>query len=88
MPLIYGIGIRGQGRWAKHAAALITSASGLGPTVFPFTLPAVQKSHTIKYSYCVYFALFAAATVFPLYLILFPCPEPLQRSLEAIYNAT
>ena len=72
-PLIFAIALRGMGRRTKLASAfLAASASSGGP--FPFVMWAVQKvSHkTIQFSVWVIVALFAAGTIFPLYLNLVP----------------
>lgn len=52
------------------AVSLIESSIGLGISTFLFVMFAVQRahSHSVKYSFCVVVALFAAATVYPLYL--------------------
>ena len=72
-PLVYAIGLRGMGRRSKMAAALITAAAS-GGGAFPFVMFAVQRvSHkSIQYSFCVIVALFAAGTLFPVYLNLVP----------------
>ncbi|KAH6666687.1 MFS transporter-like protein [Halenospora varia] len=71
-PLVYAIGLRGQGRHTKIAAGALTAATCGGAT-FPFVMWAVQQldDRTVQYSYCIITALFAFGISYPVYLNLF-----------------
>jgi hypothetical protein len=69
--LSFAIGLRGLGRWTKLAACLITAGDAVGSLLFPFVILAVMQARTARYSLCVVVALYAARTLFPLYLNLF-----------------
>jgi fucose permease len=70
-PINFAIGLRGLGRWTKLAACLLTAGAGVGAIVFPFVMLAVLQARTVRYSFCVVVAVYAAGTLFPLYLNLF-----------------
>lgn len=67
-PLHFAIGLRGQGRRTKRAAAFITMG-GSGPAFFPFVMYAIiQRGGSVQTAYTVILALQAAAGVYPLWL--------------------
>lgn len=70
-PLTFAIGLRRLGKWTKLGACLITTGNGVGALVFPFVMSAVMQARTSRYSFCVAVALYAAGSLFPLYLNLF-----------------
>ncbi|KAG6029328.1 hypothetical protein E4U41_000390 [Claviceps citrina] len=80
-PLIFAIGIRGQGRRTKRAAAYITMG-GSGPAFFPFVMYAVVHNGVcVQTAYIVIVALHVAMIVYPLFLML--C-----RSAKAMVDPT
>jgi fucose permease len=71
--LIFGIALRGLGRFTKDGASLIT-ASISGGAAFPPIMWAVagKQDARLKMAYSVVVAAFAVSLVFPAYLNLFP----------------
>jgi fucose permease len=71
-PLVFAIGLRGMGAKTKYAAAGITAGAS-GGAIFPFVMWAVQgDGRSVQASFSVIIALFAAGTLFPIYLNLVP----------------
>jgi fucose permease len=67
-PLIFAIGLRGQGKRTKRAAAFITMG-GSGPAFFPFVMYAIgQNGGTIQHAFIVVLALQVVTGVYPLFL--------------------
>jgi fucose permease len=67
-PLIYGIGLRGQGRRTKRAAAFITMG-GAGPAATPFIMYGiVTTGHSIQDAFFVIFALQLLVLAYPIFL--------------------
>lgn len=82
-PLVFAIGLRGQGRRTKRAAAFITMG-GSGPAVFPFIMYAIiTRGGTVQVAFIVVIVLQAAVIVQPLFLelcqdakrLVDPCPD-------------
>lgn len=69
--LIFVAPLRGLGRHTKDGAALITAAISGGAVFVPIQ-HAVSMGSDYQYSYCVIVAGFAFATLFPLYVNLYP----------------
>ncbi|KIH89266.1 major facilitator superfamily transporter monosaccharide [Sporothrix brasiliensis 5110] len=70
-PLIFAIGLRGQGARTKRAAAYITMGAS-GPLFWPFVMYAVMRQGgTIQIAFIIVVALMAACTVYPLFLTFF-----------------
>ncbi|QPG98050.1 hypothetical protein C2857_007191 [Epichloe festucae Fl1] len=68
-PLIFAMGLRGQGRRTKRAAAFITMG-GSGPAFFPFVMYAIiRHGGSVQTAYIVIMALQAAMVVYPLFLM-------------------
>ncbi len=67
-PLVFGIGLRGRGRWTKPAAGIITAASAVGG-FFLFAQLAIFQARTVQYAYCLIIGLFAGDDCLPLYLL-------------------
>jgi fucose permease len=71
-PIIFAISLRKMGRATKTAAAFLTAAAS-GGAVFPWVMFAVQaRSMGWQYSFCVPIAIFAAGSLFPIYLSVVP----------------
>ncbi|KAI1098623.1 MFS general substrate transporter [Jackrogersella minutella] len=67
-PLIFALGLRGQGKRTKRAAAYITMGAS-GPAFWPFVIYAVvQRGGSIQTAFAVVPALFVLAGFFPLFL--------------------
>ncbi|KAK2609377.1 hypothetical protein QQS21_002158 [Conoideocrella luteorostrata] len=67
-PLIFAIGLRGQGRRTKRAAAFITMG-GSGPAFFPFIMYAiVHRGGSVQTAYIVIITLQVAMLLYPLFL--------------------
>lgn len=97
-PLLFAIGLRGQGRRTKRAAAFITMG-GSGPAFFPFVMYGIiNGGGSVQTAYIVIIALQVAMIVYPLFLelsrdaklLIDPCPEvrrALQEEEEARANS-
>jgi fucose permease len=70
-PIIYVQPLRGMGKHTKDAAVLLTAAVG-GGSVFPPIMSAATTARNVQYGFCVIVAAYAAGTIFPLYLSIFP----------------
>ncbi|KAG6008196.1 hypothetical protein E4U21_004795 [Claviceps maximensis] len=71
-PLIFAIGLRGQGRRTKRAAAFITMG-GSGPAFFPFVMYGIiHKGGSVQTAYIVIMALHVVMIAYPLFLMLSP----------------
>jgi fucose permease len=71
-PMIFAIGLRGQGANTKRAASRLT-AGAAGGAAAPFIMYGVQRGGgSVRTSYFVVVGLMVAGLVFPLYLISFP----------------
>jgi hypothetical protein len=69
-PLIFSLGLRGQGRRTKRAAAFITMG-GSGPAFFPFVMYAIiKRSNSVQLAYVVVALLQFLTGVYPLFLML------------------
>ncbi|KAG5964865.1 hypothetical protein E4U56_002048 [Claviceps arundinis] len=88
-PLIFAIGLRGQGRRTKRAAAFITMG-GSGPAFFPFIMYAiVHRGGSVQTAYIVIIALHVAMAVYPICLtvsrsarlMVDPDPNPAVRAV-------
>ncbi|KAK0727062.1 major facilitator superfamily domain-containing protein [Lasiosphaeria miniovina] len=67
-PLIFSLGLRGQGSQTKRAAAWLTMG-GSGPAFWPFVSYAIQKAGgSIQTSLVIVIGLVAASLAFPLFL--------------------
>ena len=67
-PLIFAIGLRGQGRRTKRAAAFITMG-GSGATFFPFVMYGIIKQGgTVQIAYIMIIALQASMMAYPIFL--------------------
>jgi hypothetical protein len=87
--LVIAVALRGLRKWTVLTVCLIETGIGLGISTFLFVTLAVLRAHnhSVKYSFCVVVALFAAATVYPLYLNLVRAPRtpdrlPVWRAVE------
>lgn len=92
-PLIFAIGLRGQGRRTKRAAAFITMGAS-GPAFFPFVMYGIIKhGGTVKVAFIVVLALHAVTLAYPIFLesvkdakqLVDPCPavrDALRRQDE------
>ncbi|KAJ6164237.1 hypothetical protein N7470_002909 [Penicillium chermesinum] len=81
--IIFAIALRGTSRHTKTASVLLTMCVS-GGVYFPFAQYAAYLSHgTVRYSYCVLVALFAAGAIFPLYLNLVPA---VKRQVDPVPN--
>lgn len=69
--LIYAQSLRGLGKHTKDAAVLLTAAIS-GGAVFPPITYATLRAHNVQYAYCVVVAVFAAGTLFPIWLNTYP----------------
>jgi fucose permease len=72
-PLIFSGALRGMGRRTKTAAAVLTTATA-GAAVIPWIIRVIMKDggKSVRYSYCSLIAFLGLATLFPIYLIVFP----------------
>ncbi|KAG5953069.1 hypothetical protein E4U53_007038 [Claviceps sorghi] len=69
-PLIFAIGLRGQGRRTKRAAAFITMG-GSGPAFFPFVMYGIiHNGGSVQTAYIVIMALHVVMIAYPLFLML------------------
>ena len=69
-PLIFSIGLRGQGRRTKRAAAFITMG-GSGPAFFPFVMYAIiEGGGTVQLAFVVVAVLQFTTGVYPLFLLI------------------
>ncbi|TWU71184.1 hypothetical protein ED733_001329 [Metarhizium rileyi] len=67
-PLLFAIGLRGQGRRTKRAAAFITMG-GSGPAFFPFIMYAILKNGgSVQTAYIVVVALQVSLISYPMFL--------------------
>jgi hypothetical protein len=66
-PQIFAQGIRGMGRHTKDASVLLTAAIG-GGGVFPPIMFAALKIHNAQYAFCVITAIYAAGSLYPVWL--------------------
>ncbi|PKS05764.1 hypothetical protein jhhlp_007593 [Lomentospora prolificans] len=68
-PLIFSLGLRGQGRRTKRAAAFITMG-GSGPAFFPFVMYAIiKRTDSVQLAYVVVAVLQFVTGVYPLFLM-------------------
>ncbi|KAH7125680.1 MFS monosaccharide transporter-like protein [Dendryphion nanum] len=74
--LIFAQPLRGLGKHTKDGAVLLTAAIG-GGAVFPPAMYGAMKARNAQYAFCVAIAAFAAGTLFPLWLNLFPTARQL-----------
>ncbi|KAH6985650.1 major facilitator superfamily domain-containing protein [Ilyonectria sp. MPI-CAGE-AT-0026] len=81
-PLIFAIGLRGQGRRTKRSAAFITMGAS-GPAFFPFVMYGIiTNGGTVKIAFSVVIALHALTLGYPIFLefvtdakiLVDPCP--------------
>lgn len=70
-PIIYVQPLRGMGKHTKNAAVLLTAAIG-GGAMFPPIMYAATMARNVQYAFCVIVAVYAAGTLFPLYLNFYP----------------
>ncbi|EPE10602.1 l-fucose permease [Ophiostoma piceae UAMH 11346] len=67
-PLIFAIGLRGQGARTKRAAAFITMGTS-GPLFWPYVMFAILKAGgSIRIAFVVVVSLMAVGTLYPIYL--------------------
>ncbi|KAF7561292.1 hypothetical protein G7046_g2854 [Stylonectria norvegica] len=67
-PLVFAIGLRGQGRRTKRAAAFITMGAS-GPAFFPFVMYGIiTTGGTVQTAFIVIIALQAVTMVYPIFL--------------------
>jgi fucose permease len=66
-PQVFAQGIRGMGRHTKDASVLLTAAIG-GGGVFPPIMFAALKIHNAQYAFCVIVAIYAAGSLYPIWL--------------------
>ncbi|KPM34659.1 hypothetical protein AK830_g11919 [Neonectria ditissima] len=67
-PLIFAIGLRGQGRRTKRAAAFITMGAS-GPAFFPFVMYGIiTTGGTVKLAFIIVIALHALTLPYPIFL--------------------
>lgn len=67
-PLIFAIGLRGQGTRTKRAAAYITMGAS-GPLFWPFVMYAImERGGTVQIAFVIVVVLMAACTLYPLFL--------------------
>lgn len=79
-PLIYTLGLRGQGKRTKRAAAYITMG-GSGAAFWPFVLYAINKTGvSYRVAFIVIPSLFVITAIFPLFL-------DLKRDARALVDA-
>jgi fucose permease len=76
-PIIYVQPLRGMGKHTKDAAVLLTAAIG-GGSVFPPIMYAATKARNVQFAFCIIVAVYAAGTLFPLYLNIFGPARPLS----------
>jgi hypothetical protein len=77
--LTYAMALRGMGSWTKFGASVLEGCGDLGPTIYPWVMWALVRSHSVQFSFCVIFTAFFIGTVFPLYLVLVRASLPLAR---------
>ncbi|KAJ5281460.1 Major facilitator superfamily domain general substrate transporter [Penicillium angulare] len=80
--IIFAISLRGTARHTKTAATLLTVGIS-GGVYFPFAEYAAYKAHSMPYSFCVIVALFAAGSIFPLYLNMVPA---VKKQVDPVPN--
>lgn len=86
-PLIYAIGLRGQGRRTKRAAAFITMGAS-GPAFFPFIMYAIiTHGGTVKTAFAVVIALQVVSLVYPIFLQLLTDAKRLVDHCPAVRDA-
>lgn len=82
-PLLFGIGLRGQGRRTKRAAAFITMG-GSGPAFFPFIMYGIiNTGGQVQTAFIVVISLQVAMLAYPVFLVFVkdarllvdPCPK-------------
>jgi fucose permease len=76
-PQIFAQGIRGMGRHTKDASVLLTAAIG-GGGVFPPIMFAALKIHNAQYAFCVITAIYAAGSLYPVWLNCLPVTRKLS----------
>jgi fucose permease len=78
------ISLRGMGRHTKTASAIMATAIG-GGTGYPFfqELASVRNNNNVASSYVVLVAGYAAASIFPLYLMLVPAAK---KQVDPVLN--
>lgn len=70
-PLIFAIGLRGQGKRTKRAAAWLTVGAS-GPLFWPFVMYGIMdRGGSVQTSFIVVVCLLALALIYPLYLTFF-----------------
>ncbi|CAK7239389.1 MAG: hypothetical protein STHCBS139747_000819 [Sporothrix thermara] len=78
-PLVFAIGLRGQGTRTKRAAAYITMGAS-GPLFWPFVMYAIIKNGgTIQIAFVIVVALMAVSTLYPLFLAFVPDARDLTK---------
>ncbi|TPX15789.1 uncharacterized protein E0L32_000123 [Thyridium curvatum] len=71
-PLIFALGLRGQGKRTKRAAAWLTIGTS-GPAFWPFVLWAIMRNGgSVQTAFIVVVALLCVTCVYPLYLTFVP----------------
>lgn len=86
-PLIFAVGLRGQGRRTKRAAAFITMG-GSGPAFFPFVMYGIIKhGGTVKIAFSVVIALQAVMMAYPIFLEFAPDAKKLVDPCPAVRDA-
>lgn len=75
-PQIFAQGIRGMGKHTKDAAVLLTAAIG-GGAVFPPIMFAALKIHNASFAFCVIAVVYAAGSLYPVWLNLVPAARKL-----------
>lgn len=86
-PLIFAIGLRGQGRRTKRAAAFITMGAS-GPAFFPFVMYGIiTTGGTVQLAFVVIVALQAVNMVYPLFLEFVTDAKALVDPCPAVRNA-
>ena len=81
---IFAISLRGTAHHTKTAAAVMTTAIS-SAIIFPFPQIAVAMQHGTPYSFCVTMAIFAAGSIFPLYLNFVPAA---RKQVDPVPNET
>ncbi|CAM1501025.1 Fc.00g101870.m01.CDS01 [Cosmosporella sp. VM-42] len=86
-PLIFAIGLRGQGRRTKRAAAFITMGAS-GPAFFPFVMYAIiARGGTVKTAFVVIIALQAVTMAYPIFLEFVKDAKKLSDPCPAVRGA-
>ena len=81
--LVFAIGLRGLGAYTKTGSAFLTAATS-GGAIWPVIMNPVIEARGLQYSFCVVVAVFAAGSVFPVYLTL--C-EPAKQQVDPVKGA-